>query len=147
MAKYVFTHGKYFLLGDDLEEFNFHLAEEVEKSKRIIYGTDFTHSPFERGQEYTIWKGAELYEALRTARTLDDITFDLVTVRLWEEENDGRYSAEKTKAVFIISDSSLTELVTDLEPSFISFYVKIDKKADKQEGLFDVNTKQFHATF
>ena len=132
-------------LGKDLEEFSPELSAQVETKKNILGQTSVIVSGYEKTgavEPYYAETGSGLFTRLQDiideGRTLEDVKTDVVEVKLWEENEDGKYPAIREDAYIAI-----TSYGGDTTGYQIPFTLHFT--GHKQRGTFDVATKTFTA--
>ena len=132
-------------LGKDLEEFSAELSAQVETKKNILGQTSVVLSGYEKTgavEPYYAESGTALFARLQDiideSRVLEDVKTDVVEVKLWEPEQEGKYPAIREE-VYI----EVTSYGGDTTGYQIPFKVHFTGK--KVKGIFDVSAKTFTA--
>lgn len=130
-------------LGKDLEEFSPELSAQVDTKKNILGETAILISSYEKTgsiEPYYAEKESPLFarlqEIIDNQLVLDDLKTDVVEVKLWDEDAEGKYPAIKEEA-FI----EVTSYGGDTTGYQIPFTLHFTGKRTK--GTFDVKTKTF----
>lgn len=136
---------QYERLGKDLEEFSAELSAQVETKKNILGQTSVVISGYEKTgsvEPYYAEEGSALFARLQDiideGRVLEDVKTDVVEVKLWEEGENGSYSA--------IREEVYIEVVSyggDTTGYQIPF--KVHFTGNKVKGTFNVETRTFTA--
>lgn len=130
-------------LGKDLEEFRAELSAQVDSKKNILGETAILISSYEKTgaiepyyaeQESALF--ARLQEIIDNALVLDALKTDVVEVKLWEAEADGKYPAIREEAY--IEVTSYGGDTTGYQIPFTLHYT-----GNKVKGTFDLTTKTF----
>jgi hypothetical protein len=136
---------QYERLGKDLEEFSPELSAQVETRKNILGQTSVVISGYEKTgavEPYYAEEGSALFARLQDiideGRVLEDVKTDVVEVKLWENAENGSYSAIREE-VYI----EVTSYGGDTTGYQIPF--KVHFTGNKQKGTFNVETREFTA--
>lgn len=136
---------QYERLGKDLEEFSPELSAQVETRKNILGQTSVVISGYEKTgavEPYYAEEGSALFARLQDiideGRVLEDVKTDVVEVKLWENAENGTYSAIREE-VYI----EVTSYGGDTTGYQIPF--KVHFTGNKQKGTFNVETREFTA--
>ena len=130
-------------LGKDLEEFRAELSAQVDSKKNILGETAILISSYEKTgaidpyyaeQESALF--ARLQNIIDNALVLDALKTDVVEVKLWEPEVDGKYPAIREEAY--IEVTSYGGDTTGYQIPFTLHYT-----GNKVKGTFDLATKTF----
>ena len=142
-AKLGSESAQYERLGKDLEEFSPELSANVETKKNILGQTSVVISGYEKTgavEPYYAESGSALFAKLQDiideGRVLEDVKTDVVEVKLWEEGENGSYSAIREE-VYI----EITSYGGDTTGYQIPF--KLHFTGNKTKGSFHVETKEF----
>ena len=138
-------NAQYERLGKDLEEFSAELSATVETKKNILGQTSVVISGYEKTgsvEPYYAEEGSALFARLQDiideGRVLEDVKSDVVEVKLWEQGENGNYSA--------IREEIYIEVVSyggDTTGYQIPF--KVHFTGNKVKGSFNVETRAFTA--
>ena len=136
---------QYERLGKDLEEFSPELSAQVETKKNILGQTSVVISGYEKTgavEPYYAESGSALFARLQDiideGRVLEDVKTDVVEVKLWEEGENGSYSAIREE-VYI----EVTSYGGDTTGYQIPFTLHFT--GNKTKGSFNVETREFTA--
>jgi len=146
LAHYIDTgDGEYERLGKDLEEFSPELAAQVDTKKNILGESSVVISGYEKTgsvEPYYADSDSALFQKLQTIidgdLVLDDLKCDVVEVKLWESNGEGKYPAVKEQAYI-----EVTSYGGDTTGYQIPFTLHFT--GEKVKGSFDVATKTFTA--
>ena len=132
-------------LGKDLEEFSPELAAQVDTKKNILGETSILISSYEKTgsvEPYYAEKDSALFVRLQdiidNQLVLDQLKTDVVEVKLWEAEQDGKFPAIREEAY--IEVTSYGGDTTGYQIPFTLHFTGVRTK-----GTFDVSTKAFTA--
>ena len=138
-------NAQYERLGKDLEEFSAELSAQVETKKNILGQTSVVISGYEKTgavEPYYAEAGSALFARLQDiideTRVLEDLKTDVVEVKLWEENQNGSYSAI-SEEVYI----EVTAYGGDTTGYQIPFTLHFTGK--KTKGTFNPETRTFTA--
>ena len=135
----------YTRLGADLEEYSPELSANVETKSNILGQTSVVIDSYQKQGEvspYYADSGDALFEKLQAiidgGLVLDDLTTDIVEVKLWDKDSAGAYPAVKEECyIEIVSYGGDT---TGYQIPFNVHYTGV-----KTKGTFDPATKKFTA--
>ena len=133
----------YVRLGQDLEEYSPEMSAEVETKKNINGENSINISSYAKSgsvEPYYADKDDPLFQRLQSIidgdLVLDQLKTDVVEVKLWEEEQAGKYPAIKEEAYIEVASYG-----GDTTGYQIPFNVHYTGK--KTVGQFDISTKTF----
>ena len=139
------NEGAYERLGKDLEEFSPELSAQVDTKKTILGENSVVISGYEKTgsvEPYYADSDSALFNKLQAIidgdLVLDELKTDVVEVKLWEAESEGKYPAVKEQAYIEIT--SYGGDTTGYQIPFVLHFT-----GQKVKGTFDVNTKTFTA--
>lgn len=136
-------NAQYERLGKDLEEFSPELSAQVETKKNILGQTSVVISGYEKTgtvEPYYAENGSALFARLQDiideGRVLEDVKTDVVEVKLWEEGENGSYSAIREEAYIAVN--SYGGDTTGYQIPFTLHFT-----GNKTKGSFNVETRTF----
>lgn len=132
-------------LGKDLEEFSPEMSAQVDTKKNILGESSILISGYEKTgsvEPFYAQTGSQLFARLQSiiddSLVLDALKTSVVEVKLWEQEEDGTYSAIREEA--FIEVTSYGGDTSGYQIPFTLHYT-----GNKVKGSFDVTTKTFTA--
>ena len=130
-------------LGKDLEEFSPELSAQVETKRNILGQSSVVISGYEKSgavEPYYAESGTALFDRLQDiideSRVLEDVKTDVVEVKLWQPEENGKYPAVREECYI-----EVTSYGGDTTGYQIPF--KLHFTGNKVKGSFDVASKTF----
>jgi hypothetical protein len=130
-------------LGKDLEEFSPELSAQVETKKNILGETSVVISGYEKTasvEPYYAVAGSALFDRLQkiidSNQVLDELKADVVEVKLWEPEQEGKFPAIREEVY--IEVTSYGGDTTGYQIPFTLHYT-----GNKISGHFDVSQRTF----
>ena len=136
---------QYERLGKDLEEFSPELAAQVDTKKNILGESSILISSYEKTgavEPYYAETESALFQRLQAiidgSLVLDALKTDVVEVKLWENAENGSYSAIREEVY--IEVTSYGGDTTGYQIPFTLHYTGV-----KTHGTFDPSTKTFTA--
>lgn len=133
----------YVRLGQDLEEYAPEMSAEVETKKNILGENAINISSYAKSgsvEPYYADKDDPLFQRLQSIidgdLVLDQVKTDVVEVKLWEEEQAGKYPAIKEEAYIEVASYG-----GDTTGYQIPFNIHYTGK--KTVGQFNISTKTF----
>lgn len=130
-------------LGKDLEEYSPELSAQVDTKKNILGETSVLISGYEKTasvEPYYAVAGSALFDRLQkiidSNQVLDELKADVVEVKLWEPEQEGKFPAIREEVY--IEVTSYGGDTTGYQIPFTLHYT-----GNKVSGHFDVSQRTF----
>lgn len=130
-------------LGEGIEEMQVSMGANVVKKTDITGVTDVSIDKYETTQEVTPYMAREgdplfnwLQSIIDERKTLDDLNTNVVDVKLWEAQVNGKYPATREKCVV-----EVTSYGGNTEGYQIPF--NVHRTGERESGMFDMVSKTF----